>query len=102
MKKNRFARSMLSLALLAATGCASMQPAPPPAAPAAPQFASSPPEVRVSAQFGALLVSIYHPETRTLYVWGGDPRADSTKPMLCYKIQLNDSASGAPQRQPCE
>jgi hypothetical protein len=99
----RFALSILSLALLGAAGCASMQASADPAtAPASPQFSTPAPEVRASMQFTGVLVQIYHPETRTLYIWTGNPRPTAKGAMQCFKLQLSDTQSGTPQREPCE
>jgi hypothetical protein len=97
--KNRLA---LSIALLGVTGCSSMQqPAPAPGAtPAAPDPAQE--QVRADYQYGGVLISIYHPDTRTLYVWSGDARPASRRPMTCYKFQLSETPSGAPKNLPCE
>jgi hypothetical protein len=101
--KNRLLLSILSLALIGATGCASMQASADPAtAPASPQFSTPPPEVRASMQFTGVLVQIYHPETRTLYMWVGNPRPTAKGPMQCFKLQLSDTQSGTPQKEPCE
>jgi hypothetical protein len=94
----------LSLALIGATGCASLQPAPPPALPPLPAAAPAPApdDVHASWEFGGLLVSIYHRDARTLYVWAGDPRPTAKRPMTCYKFQLSDTPSGNPKPEPCE
>jgi hypothetical protein len=95
--KNRFVFFALSLGLIGVTGCAK-QPAPP----APPSFTSTAPEVRTSLEFGGVLVSIYHPDTRTLYLWSGDPRPNVHRPMTCIKMQLSDTPSGSPKSEPCE
>src|SRR3984957_13230700 len=103
--KNRFVLSALSLALLGAAGCASMQPQPaepPPPAPAAPHFSTSPPEVRVMTQFTGVVLQLYHPDTRTLYIWTGSPKPQAKESMHCFKLQLSDTPSGTPQRLECE
>jgi hypothetical protein len=102
--KNRFLLSAFSLALLCAYGCATAQtPADAtPTAPAAPRFSTSPPEVRVTTQFTGVSLQIYHPETRTLYLWTGSPRPQKKEQMHCFKIQLSDTPSGTPQRMECE
>jgi hypothetical protein len=99
--KNRLLLSMLALALLGVAGCASMQPPAAPAA-AAPHFSTPPPEVRATILFTGLLLQVYYPETRTLYVWTGNPKPKAPQPMNCFKLQLSDTPSGAPQRLPCE
>jgi hypothetical protein len=100
--KIRFLLSALSLAMLCAAGCATMQTPATPPAPAAPQFSTPPPEIRTSILFSAVLLQIYHPETRTLYIWIGDPKPLKQQPMQCFKLQLSDTASGNPQRMPCD
>jgi hypothetical protein len=104
--KNRLVLTALSFALLVVTGCSSMQqpaaasgPATAPATSATPDRAQE--QVYANFQFGGLLVSIYHPDTRTLYVWSGDPRPASNRPLICYKYQLSDDPTGAPKREPC-
>ena len=103
--KNRFVISALSLVLLAAAGCASMQPQPAdptPVAPAASHFSTPPPEVRATTQFTGVVLQIYHPETRTLYMWTGSPKPQAKESMHCFKLQLSDTPSGTPQRLACE
>ena len=103
--KNRFALNALALAALCASGCANMQPQsadPPPAAAAASHFSTPPPEVRVTTQFTGIALQIYHPETRTLYLWTGSPKPQAKESMHCFKIQLSDTPSGTPQRLACE
>ena len=103
--KNRLLLSALTLALLAIAGCASMQqPAASASTPAAaaPTFSTPPPEVRASMQFSGVLLQVYYPETRTLYVWIGTPKPKTTQPMQCFKLQLTDTPGGNPQRLPCE
>ena len=82
-----------------------MQPTPAdatPAAPAAPHFSTPPPEVRVTTQFTGVALEIYHPDTRTLYLWTGTPKPQTKEQMHCFKIQLSDTPSGTPQRMECE
>jgi hypothetical protein len=102
--KNRFLLSALSFALLCANGCATAQtPADATAAaPAAPRFSTPPPEVRVTTQFTGVALQIYHPETRTLYLWTGSPKPQAKEQMHCFKIQLSDTPSGTPQTLECE
>jgi hypothetical protein len=101
--KNRFVLSALSLALLGAAGCASMQPQPAAATPpAAPHFSTPPPEVRATTQFTGVVLQIYHPDTRTLYIWTGSPKPQAKESMHCFKLQLSDTPSGTPQRLACE
>lgn len=102
--KNRFLLAALALAMLCAAGCATTQaPADAtPVAPAAPHFSTPPPEVRVTTQFTGVALQIYHPETRTLYLWTGTPRPQKKESMHCFKIQLSDTPSGTPQRLDCE
>jgi hypothetical protein len=104
--KNRFVLSALSFAILGVMGCTSMQqPAPAsgqataPATSATPDLAQE--QVHAEYQFGGVLISIYHPDTRTLYVWSGDPRPASKRPMVCYKFQISDTPSGAPISELC-
>lgn len=103
--KNRFVLLALSLALLCAAGCTSLQPQPadptPPTA-TAPHFSTSPPEVRVTTQFTGVALQIYHPETRTVYLWTGSPKPQAKESMHCFKIQLSDTPSGSPQTLACE
>ena len=97
--KSGLVLAALSLALLGVTGCANLQqPTPPPAAAPTP----APEEVRTSLEFGGVLVSIYHPDTRTLYLWSGDPRPKMRRPMNCIKIQLSDTPSGTPKSEACQ
>ena len=103
--KNRFLLSMLALGLLGGAGCATTQPQAAPDAPAAaaaPQFTTPPPEVRASYEMGGFIVQVYHPETRTLYVWVGNPSMQARHPMTCFKLQLSDTLSGQPQKENCE
>jgi hypothetical protein len=99
-------RFMLSAVLMAAlcVGCATTQtpadPTTPP--PAAPHFSTPPPEVSATTQLGGILLQIYRPDTRTLYMWTGVPKPDARLPMNCFKVQLSDTPSGTPQRLKCE
>ena len=52
--------------------------------------------------FSGVLLQVYHPETRTLYIWIGDPKPQTRESMHCFKIQLSDTPSGTPQRMECE
>src|SRR5260221_12229116 len=97
----------LSLVLFIATGCASQTqstpaPAPAPAA-SASQSTPAPVEVRTNLEFGGPQVSIFHPDTRTLYLWSSDPRpGPAHRDPNCIKIQMSDSPSGGPAtNQPC-
>jgi len=95
--KSGLVLATLWIATIGAAGCANLQPpAPPQAPPPAPE------QVQVSLQFAGVLVSIYHPDTRTVYLWSGDPRQASRRPMNCVKLQLSDTPSGAPKAQPCQ
>ncbi|MGC2445332.1 hypothetical protein [Candidatus Binatus sp.] len=97
----------LALVLLGAAGCASQTqsaPAPSPApAAAAPQSTPAPVEVRTNLEFGGPQVSIFHPDTRTLYLWSSDPRPGPPhRAPNCIKIQMSDSPSGGPvTNEPC-
>lgn len=97
----------LALVLLGAAGCASQTqsaPAPLPApAAAAPQSTPAPVEVRTNLEFGGPQVSIFHPDTRTLYLWSSDPRPGPPhRAPNCIKIQMSDSPSGGPvTNEPC-
>ncbi len=102
--KNGLVLAALSLALLGVTGCANLQqpaaasaPAPAPAAPALEKE-----EVRASLAFGGVLISIYHPDTRTMYLWSGDPRPNPRRPMTCVKLQLAETPSATPTRSVCQ
>lgn len=102
----RFLAGIVLLGLLGSAGCANQQPAPGAgtvaAAAPAPQFSTPPPEVRASGLFSGVIVQVYHPDTRTLYIWSGNPRPTSKQKMICFKLQLSDTASGTPQRESCE
>ena len=103
--KTRFLLAALALAALCAYGCANMQPQPADATPAAspaPHFSTPQPEVRVTTQFTGVALQIYHPETRTLYLWTGSPKPQAKEQMHCFKIQLSDTPSGKPQPLACE
>ena len=94
----------LSIALMGALGCASQQSQPASSAPAA-AAAPTPPATEISTHYeiGGPQLSIYRPDTRTLYLWSGDPRPGPTyHPMTCIKVQMSDSPSGGPvTTQPC-
>ncbi len=78
----------LSLAMLGMTGCANLrQPAPE--------------VVQATVLPSVLVVTIYHPDTRVMYVWGGDPRPTAKLAMTCLQIQLSADPSVAPTRQVC-
>ena len=94
----------LSIVLFIATGCASQStpaaaPAPVTTAPSTP----APVEVRTNLEFGGPQVSIFHPDTRTLYLWSSDPRpGPAHRDPNCIKIQMSDSPSGGPvTNEPC-
>ncbi len=89
--KSALMLAALSLALLGVIGCASLQPPAP-----------APEQIRTSLEFGGVLVSIYHPDTRTMYLWSGDPRATSRRAMNCTEIHLADTPSGTPTGGPCK
>jgi hypothetical protein len=96
----------LALLLFIATGCASQTqstPAPAPAAAAPSQSTPAPAEVRTNLEFGGPQVSIFHPDTRTLYLWSSDPRPGPPhRDPNCIKIQMSDSPSGGPvTNEPC-
>ena len=85
--KNGLMLAALSLAILGVTGCASSSRP-------RPHQRPRPEEIRTSLEFGGVLVSIYHPDTRTMYLWSGDPRADRQAP-----DDLHRNSSGRdPQR----
>ena len=95
----------LSLILFIATGCASQTqstPAPAPATAPSPST-PAPAEVRSNLEFGGPQVSIFHPDTRTLYLWSSDPRPGPPhRDPNCIKIQMSDSPSGGPiTNEPC-
>ena len=94
--KNGLVLAALSLAILGVTGCANLQP------PAKPAPAPVPEEVHASVRTGRLLVSDYHPDTRTMYLWSGDPRPNAVHPMTCTKIQLSDTPVGAAKTSACD
>jgi hypothetical protein len=96
----------LALLLFIATGCASQTqstPAPAVAAAAPSQSTPAPVEVRTNLEFGGPQVSIFHPDTRTLYLWSSDPRPGPPhRDPNCIKIQMSDSPSGGPvTNEPC-
>ena len=96
----------ISLVLFGAAGCATQTqstPAPAPAAAAPAQSTPAPVEVRTNLEFGGPQVSIFHPDTRTLYLWSSDPRPGPPhREPNCIKIQMSDSPSGGPvTNEPC-
>ncbi|HEY2662873.1 MAG TPA: hypothetical protein VGI47_00935 [Candidatus Binataceae bacterium] len=94
----------LPVVLFIATGCASQtQSTPAPAAAAPAQSTPAPVEVRTNLEFGGPQVSIFHPDTRTLYLWSSDPRPGPPhRDPNCIKIQMSDSPSGGPvTNEPC-
>ena len=95
--KSSLALAALSLGLLGVTGCANLQPP----APAAPPPAPAPEEVSVIESIGGVLVTIYHPDTRTAYLWYGDPGPKAKHPMGCVKIQIGADPAGTPKSYPC-
>jgi len=92
-----FLLAALSLALLGVTGCANLQPPPPPPAPV-----PAPEEIHAEMMMSGMVLSIYHPDTRTMYVWWGDPRPVARRPMNCVEMQLSATPSGAPKSQNCQ
>jgi len=104
---NGLVLAALSLGLLGAAGCAGVQqPAQAAAAPAsvlASAPAAAPAEqVSANATFGGAVVSVYRPETRTMYIWTGDPRPNSKRGMSCGKVQLNENPAVAPKISACQ
>src|ERR1700722_8291864 len=102
MSMKKISIRALSLVLFLATGCASQTqstPAPASAAPSTP----APVEVRTNLEFGGPQVSVFHPDTRTLYLWSSDPRPGPPhREPNCVKIQMSDSPSGGPiTNEPC-
>jgi hypothetical protein len=92
--KSSLALAALSFALLGVTGCANLQqPAPAPAL--------APEEVHVSVEHTGLMVSIYHPDTRTMFVWLGDPRPVAKMPMICLELQLSEDPGLPPKGLTC-
>ena len=92
--KNGLVLAALSLAILGIPGCANRQP------PAQPAPAPAP-EVGISASPGGLLVSGYHPDTRTAYVWYGDPRPSMKRPLSCVKIEVGSDEKNTSKAQEC-
>jgi hypothetical protein len=94
----------LSIALIGAVGCAS-QPAQPasPAPVAAVAPTPTPAEISTHYEFSGPELSIYRPDTRTLYLWSGNPQPGSNyRKMTCIKVQMSDSPSGGPvTEEPC-
>jgi hypothetical protein len=95
--KNGLALAALSLALLGAAGCANLQPS----AQAAPAPAPEREVVNTAVTFGGAIISIYRPDTRTMYLWSGDPRTTAKRPLSCSKIQLNENPTIAPKLSLC-
>ena len=88
--KSRVLPAALSIALLGVMGCANVQQAAP---------------VEAQAQvtlMGAAAVSIYRPDTRTLYLWTGDPRPSAKHPMNCMVFQISENPGDAPRSRPCQ
>ena len=98
----------LLLALVGAAGCAS-QPAAAPPAPAiaaaqTPPAQPPPVEVQTALKLGGPQISVFHPDTRTLYLWTSVPDVTGAKvsKMQCFKVQMGDSPSGGPMTyEPC-
>ena len=89
----------LSLAMLAVAGCAAQSEPSSAASPAPVTASASPatPQITTNFEFGGPQVSIFHPDTKTLYLWSGDPRPGPPhRPMTCIKIQMGDNPSGGP------
>jgi hypothetical protein len=94
----------LCISLIGAAGCASQQAQPASSAPVATAAPTPPPaEISTHYEIGGPQLSIYRPNTRTLYLWSGDPRPGPTfHPMTCIKVQMSDSPSGGPMtEEPC-
>ena len=99
--KSGLVLAALSLALLGVTGCANLQPAAPAPAPPSPP-PPAPEEIHADMTMGGgMILSIYHPDTRILYVWWGDPRPTATRAMKCIEMQLSDNVSATPKSLPC-
>jgi hypothetical protein len=66
--------------------------------------ARSAPVVTAMPMFGAgLVVTVYHPDIRTVYVWSWmDTRPFGNKKMTCQAIQLSADPGRAPTRMPCK
>jgi hypothetical protein len=92
--KNGLVLAALSLGLLGAAGCAGLQQ-PAPAAPAPAE------QVNTAVTFGGAIISVYRPDTRTMYLWSGDPRTGAKRPMSCSKVQLNENPTVAPKLSVC-
>lgn len=84
----------LSIALLGTAGCASLQPPPPAPAPA-------PEEIHAEITMVGIVISIYHPDTRTLYLWSGDPRPTAKRPMSCIETHISSDPAGTPKSENC-
>lgn len=95
--KNGLALAALSLALLGAAGCAGLQQ-PAQAAPAAAPAE----QVNTAVSFGGAIISIYRPDTRTMYLWSGDPRTNAKRGLTCSKVQLNENPAVAPKVSLCQ
>lgn len=97
--KNGLVLAALSLGLLGAAGCAGVQQ---PAQAAAAPAAAAAEQVNTSVSFGGAVISIYRPDTRTMYLWSGDPRTNAKRPMSCSKVQLNENPTVAPKVSLCQ
>jgi len=92
--KSGMVLAALSLGLLGVTGCANLQqPAPAPT--------PTPEEIHVTPLQGGLVVTIYYPDSRTMWVWVGDPRPTAKLPMKCIEVQLSADPTVAPKRLTC-
>lgn len=88
------ALAAVSLAMLGTAGCASFQPPPPAPAPAAE-------EIHAEMTMVGIVISIYHPDTRTLYLWTGDPRPTAKRPMTCIETHIGNDPAGTPKGGNC-
>jgi hypothetical protein len=89
MRNAALVLAMVALLALAQTGC---------------QQRPVTPVIHVASRFGlGYVISIYHPDTRMLYVWawGKVPPLGGMK-MACQAFQLSDKPNGEPQPMPCE
>ena len=98
----------LAIAMIAASGCAgqnqsSSAPHAPASAAAAIPPSPAPVQIQTNFEFGGPQVTIFHPDTRTLYLWSSDPRPGPPhRDPNCIKIQMSDSPSGGPvTNEPC-